>query len=311
MWFRNIMSKISDFFTNLYNAWVRYNNPPVPHSPTDTKIGSLILEKNNQIPQVPDPIITLPGWNLKGVRLHRITEDTANELATIIEQAAAQSKLPVTYLLACIAIESAFDPQASNGNFLGSNKDLIDGGWGPDALPVPAGQKGHDPLGYDMGACQHKIRYLIGTNSLTTVDEAKAVAFDPETAIPYMAEEMRTKLFWADTRIPKIQVILTTMDKLNQPATDEQKAQYTKIIQDACVSLGIQVDGSNGFPEINPKATNRYWLATAAYNYGNAGTILHLQNNDFPSHPDKVADLEVTFAKELNQPAVMAGIQGK
>ena len=309
MWFRNLINHLIQIFTNLYNQWVIKNNPPVPPSPnpsTDTKIGQIILDKNAQIPVSPDPL-TLSVWNTKGVRLHRIDRPMANEIGTIVEQAAAANKIPLSYLMACIAIESAFDPQASNGNFLGTNKTTVPNGWGPDARPTT---NGHDPGGFDMGACQLKLKYLIGNRGLTTIQQALDFAMDVNMAIPYMSDAMSTKLIWADVQIPHIQQILDDESALEglDPTSDKYKTLMDRILTNE-KALGFSLNQSLGVPEINPKSTDRYWLATAAYNYGNTGTMVHLQNNDFPGHPDQVAALEELFAKDLGLPSVMAHLQ--
>jgi hypothetical protein len=165
-----------------------YNIPVLPFS--SASVAALILAQNHKIPFLP-----FFGWYyipFKGVTIHKIDATTAGNIAATIITAADQTnvdvpaaKLTIPYIMACIAIESAFDPGCMNGNFLGSN-------------PTRALR------GYDVGIAQEKLLYLIGTNGLWTDADAQAFALDFRKAIPYMTKVMATKLEWADTQIASL-----------------------------------------------------------------------------------------------------------
>ena len=111
-----------------------------------------------------------------GSTVHRIDAAAANLVAEQVV-AAATDEVPLPYLLASIAIESAFDPNAEM-------KNLGPGHSNPQ----------NDPLGYDEGVCQLKLRYLIGQHGITDEKSAMAFALDPAKAIPHMADLIATKI---------------------------------------------------------------------------------------------------------------------
>jgi len=122
-----------------------------------------------------------------GTAFHRIDGTLATALAKVIslqcvayaEPAALQ--LPICFYLACIAIESRFDPQCQNGNFHSSNLT-------------------HDPAGYDVGIAQLKLKYLAPALGVD-VPTANTYALNPEQALPYMAKLMRELVQFATALI--------------------------------------------------------------------------------------------------------------
>jgi hypothetical protein len=121
----------------------------------------------------------------KGGALHKIDITDAREIAQAIIDAAT-GPLTVPYIMACLAIESLFDPKCENGNYsyvghTGSN---------PDKLPE----------GFDVGIAQLKLKYLMEDRKLD-VDAAHAFACDVTKAIPYMATTMKLLLGYADALI--------------------------------------------------------------------------------------------------------------
>ena len=113
---------------------------------------------------------------ITGSTVHRIDAAAAQLVAEQVV-AAATDEVPLPYLLASIAIESCFDPMAEMKN------------WGPGHS-----NQSDDPLGYDEGACQQKLRYLIGQKGVTDVASALAYARDPTKAVPHMVDLLATKI---------------------------------------------------------------------------------------------------------------------
>lgn len=114
-------------------------------------------------------------------RTHKISQADANLIATVLAavvDSAPQGSpaLPLSYVLACLAIESAFDPKAENSNQMGSNK---------------AGEPG----GYDVGIAQLKLRYL-AIELGSSIEDARLFALDPTRAIPHFAGLMQGHLQW-------------------------------------------------------------------------------------------------------------------
>ena len=137
---------------------------------TVEQVASLVIGFNN------GHILISHTNPITGSTVHHINADTAQLVA---EQtvAAATKDIPLPYLLASIAIESAFDSEARNCNRgpFGSNP-------------------GNDPLGYDEGLCQFKTRYLIGQHGIKNVEEALAFSRDVKRAVPHMVSLLTTKL---------------------------------------------------------------------------------------------------------------------
>jgi hypothetical protein len=55
----------------------------------------------------------------------------------------------------------------------------------------------------------------------------------------------------------------------------------------------------------NPKAANKYWLATLAYNAGENGAVTAITNGTVPAHPDNVATYCNQFCETFGVPALM------
>ena len=142
---------------------------PVPQ-PLEARVEALILDFNNS------HVLITHTNPIKGSTVHRIGPAAADEIAKYVV-ASATDEVPVPYLLASIAIESDFDPDAEMRN-------LGPGGSNPQ----------DDPLGFDEGACQEKERYLLGQKGVTDSASALAYADDPSRAIPHMADLLATKI---------------------------------------------------------------------------------------------------------------------
>ena len=136
-------------------------------------ISQIMLAQNNSHFPGAELYLSNPA---KGVTMHKIPPEMADDLADTFTKNV--SNFPVPYALACMCIEALFDPNCVNGNLMGSNKQ-------------------NDPLGYDMGMCQLKLKYL----PTGTLEERKAFAFDPNQAIPYFVRTMQTNVSWASTQI--------------------------------------------------------------------------------------------------------------
>lgn len=145
-------------------------------------IADLILAKNATYPY--DATGSHP-FTSKGGGLHKIDDATALGIAKVISDN-ADGGLTIPYMMACIAIESLFDPKCENGNYTymghtGSNPDK-------------------KPEGFDVGIAQLKLKYLMQDRKLS-VEEADAFAKDYTKAIPYMTTTMKLLLGYADALI--------------------------------------------------------------------------------------------------------------
>lgn len=118
---------------------------------------------------------------IKGAVIHSINDRTAARLSYYIQLNAVQYHIPLTYLLASIAIESAFDPNADNANKGPGESNTAD-----------------DPLGHDTGISQIKLKYLLGQLGVETLAEAQDFALDITKAIPYQCSLLAGDLVWAE-----------------------------------------------------------------------------------------------------------------
>jgi hypothetical protein len=141
---------------------------PAPAKPPSA-LTSLILAQNNKIAYI-DGVFANP---IKGAVIHKIDEATAEQVGLAIQQMADGYKLPLSFVLGGLFIEGCFDPKCQNGNL------------GPGESNTA-----NDPLGYDMGIAQLKLRYLIGLYGLKTADEARAFALDFNKAISHYCKTM-------------------------------------------------------------------------------------------------------------------------
>ncbi|MGH7745664.1 MAG: transglycosylase SLT domain-containing protein [Candidatus Dormibacteria bacterium] len=154
---------------------IRYSPQPV-HELTafERAVSALVLDYNHSIL---GPASSL-GDTLAGNIVHKIDQETADRLATAILHG-NDGRLPIAYLLACIAVESSFDPAAVNGNFFGSNR-------------------AHDALGFDEGLCQLKLRYIVGAGAARDALGAQGLAKDPRWSVERMVAIMDNCLRFAD-----------------------------------------------------------------------------------------------------------------
>jgi len=131
---------------------------------------------------------TASSWTIpiKGVVLHKIDAATALAVSKQVTLSAAAAELPLPYVLGCLAIESVLDPACQNGNLGPGESNTAD-----------------DPLGYDMGISQIKLRYLIGHEGVSDAASARAFALDVAKAIPYHCSIMAGNVAWAEDIIAK------------------------------------------------------------------------------------------------------------
>jgi hypothetical protein len=224
-------------------SWVPRPAPPTVAASSGIKpndiIASVILAYNNS-----QAFFKLgPAWSVpaKGVVIHEINAGEANAISLQIQKSAPQHNLPTSYVLACLAIESVLDPNCENGNFAGSNPTK-------------------DPLGYDMGIAQLKLRYITAEGvTFENPEQAKAFAFDVSKAIPYFCLEMAGKI----------------------AAAKDVIARNTSSAPDA-------------------RLNNPLILGTCLYNFGTTGGVEnYYQKGVFPSHCTHVIDLWQYFDKAL------------
>lgn len=162
---------------------VRYSVPtsPPPATPGLNPVAAEILRYNNGL------AIFAGGASVytnaaKGATIHKIEAPQAALVGSTIEsQCSDHPSMPLGYTMGCLAIESAFDPLACNDNLAGSNTQ-------------------NDPLGYDEGVAQFKLRFVPDSYGIT-VAEKLAFALDPSRAIPFFIEKMEGELAWAQGQI--------------------------------------------------------------------------------------------------------------
>lgn len=194
----------------------------------------------------------------EGVTIHKIDAATAANISARVKPAAAEYNLPVTYALACLAIESTLDPDCINGNL------------GVDSAGHQRSNPTNDPLLYDCGIAQAKLKYLIGSApGVTDHDSALAFALDVDRAIPYFCSIMCGNILWATNYIQENQ-------------------------------------GRSSAP--NPLMNNPLILGTDSYNYGRTGVLTYYENGTMPSHGLHVINLESYFAKKWGRPSVFASL---
>jgi hypothetical protein len=147
----------------LYVVEPAYIKPP---STDADKLAQVIFNANARVPFKGDAWVNYKS----GSMIHRITPDLAVVIANVIRAQPIQSSpsMPLSYLLACLCIESAMDPYAMNGNFLGSN-------------PIK------DAGGYDVGIAQLKIKYLV-----LDINGSYTTALSAKDAIPLFIARMVT-----------------------------------------------------------------------------------------------------------------------
>lgn len=221
---------------------------PPPHavSGSPVEVWQSILAYNNGLSNWETAI----PWvdKIKGVVIHKIDEPTAKAVATRLKPSASQYDMPWTVALACVAIESTFDPLCQNGNL------------GPGESNTA-----NDPLGYDMGICQFKLRYLVGSApGVTDAATAKDFALDIDKALPYFCSLMATKYLWAQNIV-------------QQNTSSAPDSRF------------------NSFP---------WLLSTGAYNFGDNGMLAYYESGQFPTHCQHVLDLEAYFAAKLGRQSV-------
>jgi hypothetical protein len=196
---------------------------------------------------------------VEGVTIHKITAAQAAAISTRIKPAAAQYELPLSYALACLAIESTFDPECENANI------------GVNAAGVARSNPTNDPLGYDMGIAQLKLRYLIGSvadaDSVVDAASAKAFAFSVDRAIPYFCSLMADKIMWATNVIER---------------------------------------DTSSAPDV--RLRNPLLLATGSYNFGETGMLEYFENGTFPSHCQHVVNLSRYFSSKLGVADIFANL---
>lgn len=126
----------------------------------------------------------------EGVVIHKIDLATAASISSRVKYSLSPFALVmpgvdfVSYVLACLAIESTLDPLCQNGNI------------GVNALGVPRSNPDNNPMLYDMGIAQLKLEYITAPG-VTDHTSALAFALDINRAIPYFVTEMAGRIKWA------------------------------------------------------------------------------------------------------------------
>ena len=235
------------------SKWVPRPAPPTG-VPTDAvapsdKLASVIFTYNATKPY----FAISDSWSVpaKGVIIHKITQAQANEISTAVQAAATKYGLPLTYALACLAVESVLDPNCVNGNL------------GPGESNTA-----NDPLGYDDGIAQLKLRYLVGAAPGVT-DSASAYLFakDVNRAAPYFCSLMAGHFAAAKEILAK---------------------------------------DTSSAPDV--RLRNPWVYATGSYNFGETGMAKVFASGEYPSHCTSVVSDEQYFAAKLGLPSIFADL---
>lgn len=165
---------IEDFVWAAGDPW--YLNPP--DSAHLSRLAEVIWEYNTT-----HPLLSKTGVfrnPIRGTVIHMITANQAITIAAIIQAVVKVTGYPITFLLACLAIESVLDPACENHNI----------GPGESNEGNKLGQ-----AGWDMGIGQFKLGELI--SKTMTLAQALAYAMNPSWAIPYHVRDMQGEVEWA------------------------------------------------------------------------------------------------------------------
>lgn len=160
------------------NKILTYVEPTAPVNPpgaslTDPTARVILAYNNSHSPAIfiPDPA--------KGVIVHKITIAQANLISSVVQQVCAKNNYPISYLLACLGVESVLDPLCQNGNL----------GIGESNAGQP-----ENLGGYDMGIAQLKLKELIGQSGIPTLAAAEYCALTVALAVPYHISLMLGKI---------------------------------------------------------------------------------------------------------------------
>lgn len=221
----------------------------------------------------------------EGVIIHKITPATAAAVSTRIKPSVLvfQQILPGvdarSVVTGCLAIESTLDPACSNANI------------GETSTGVARSNPTNDPAKYDMGIAQLKLEYLIGqkprrnTNGNVLVDNTGKVLYEP--LVPGVTDVDSARAF-----------------ALN---LDEAIPYFCSLMSDKLVwAMEVIAKNTSSVPDV--RLSNPWLLATGAYNFGETGMLAYYENGTFPSHCQKVIDLEAYFAEKLGVPSIFADL---
>lgn len=169
----NFLNELKNFLIKIFAT---------PNLQPSSDLASIILAYNNSLGLFKvSPIWTNP---LEGSTIHKIDSTQATAIAIAVQTSAPKYVLPVSYVLACLAIESTLDPLAENKNLKGSN---------------PA----NDPMGYDEGIAQLKLKYLTDKQG-ATVQERLTFAQNVPLAVDYHCGIMCDNLVSAKNTIATV-----------------------------------------------------------------------------------------------------------
>lgn len=112
--------------------------------------------------------------------IHRITLETATDIAFLCKKYAAEHTRSIPLTFAFFEQESAFDPKAYNGNYLGSNPARILDRW-------------------DVGLCQLNL-YWTSRELKLSVEDTNTLALDYTRALPYFFDRIAADIAWAKTK---------------------------------------------------------------------------------------------------------------
>lgn len=152
--------------------------PAIPASASRASAITTLVQHYNSGITFTNGVYSVPS---KGVTIHALATSEALVIAQLLAQLTPSGGMTTAFIMACLCIESLFDPGCENGNLAGSN---------------PTNQAG----GYDVGIAQMKLKY-INEPGVTDATSARAFALDPAKAIPAFIATMTAQLRYANIAI--------------------------------------------------------------------------------------------------------------
>jgi hypothetical protein len=247
----SLLSNIWQYIQNLVNEIMTDHTPtpqPSSHQPNDGGLNRLtqIIIANNAPFKTFYPPVTGTQPNAE---IHKISTETATQMASAILANAHLVNDDSDYLAACIKQESRFDPACYNHNLAEYN--------GVESFE-----------GTDWGCCQMSGYYLPTKPGMQGLTEAEmsAKAMSIEWAVPEMASVMHDNLTQANNDLYAAQTALTALQSQLRDGTDIKMAAQINAKIDA--NLITIMKSLNTTP-----LSNEQFLATLYYNRGASGGL--------------------------------------
>ena len=247
----SLLSNIFQYLQNLVNEIMTDHTPtaqPLNNPSNDgglNRLTQIIIENNAPFKTFYPPVTgTQPN-----AEIHKISTETATQMASAILANAHLVNGDSDYLAACIKQESRFDPACYNHNL--------------------AEYKGIESFeGTDWGCCQMSGYYLPSKPGMAGLTEAEmsAKAMSIDWAVPEMASVMHDYLVQANNDLYAAQTELTALQSQIHDGTDSQVlAGINAKIQANLITIMETLN--------NTPLSNEQFLATLYYNRGASGGL--------------------------------------